>query len=114
MREWQELADWLREEFANAGVSIINLTIEDDGMTGTLSLGDTVMVDLNQTILSPPGIFILWDGLALMARRIEYLHGSTSPSVRIICDNARYASRELPMEKVPVVGRVVGRWQRVG
>lgn len=82
-------------------------------MEPTLQPGDKVIVDLARTTPSPPGVFAVHDGLALVAKRLEYIEGSDPPMVRISSDNGRYDAYKRTVDEVRVVGRIMGRWQRL-
>ena len=56
----------------------------------------------------PPGIFVLNDGMGLVAKRLEHVPMSEPPRVRIISYNHQYAPYECTAEEVNIVGRV--RW----
>jgi hypothetical protein len=45
-----------------------------------------VLVDLGRRSPTPPGIFVLHDGMGLVAKRLEYIPNSDPPRVRIISD----------------------------
>ena len=51
----------------------------------------------------PPGIFVLFDGLGLVAKWLEHVANSDPPTVRTISDNPVYAPHERS-----AVGRI--RW----
>lgn len=55
-----------------------------------------------------PGIFVLFDGLGLVAKRLEHVVNSDPPTVRIISDNPLYAPYERSAEEVNIIGRI--RW----
>ena len=77
-------------------------------MLPTLEDGDTVLVDMNQRTPTPPGVFVLHDGMGLVAKRLEHVPMSDPPRLRIISDNPHYAPYECMAEEVNVVGRI--RW----
>ena len=81
-------------------------------MLGTLNPGEKVLVDFRDTVASPPGIFVVWDGLGLVLKRVEFLAQSDPPKVRITSDNARYQPYERILEEAYIQGRVIGSWQR--
>ena len=45
-------------------------------MMPTLHDGDIVLVDLGRRTPTPPGVFVLYDGMGLLAKRVEH----TSPT----------------------------------
>lgn len=65
--------------------------VEGDSMSPTLLDGDTVLVDMTRRAPNPPGIFVLDDGMGLVAKRLEYVPNSDPPSVRVISDNGFYS-----------------------
>ncbi len=55
----------------------------------------------------PPGIFVIWDGMGLVAKRIEHVPHSEPPRVVLKSLNPEYDSYERSVEEVRVVGRAV-------
>lgn len=83
-----------------------------DSMLGTINPGEKVFVNLGDTVPSPPGIFVVWDGLALVLKRIEFIANSDPPMVTISSDNPRYKPYDRLVGEAYIQGRVVGSWQR--
>ena len=54
-------------------------------MMPTLHDGDIVLV--GRRTPTPPGVFVLYDGMGLVAKRVEHITNSDPPRVRIISDN---------------------------
>ena len=63
-----------------------------------------------QTIPTPPGVYVLWDGYGLVLKRVEILQGTSPAMLRIKSINPVYAEYERPMDDVQINGRVVGKW----
>jgi transcriptional regulator with XRE-family HTH domain len=84
------------------------MRIEGDSMHPTLQEGDLVLVNTGRRQPSPPGIFILFDGMALVAKRLELTGDAGQPRVRVRSDNPAYETYERPLEAISIVGRV--RW----
>lgn len=82
--------------------------VEGDGMRLALEDGDTVLVDMNQKSPMPPGIFVLHDGMGLVAKRLEHIPNSDPPAVQVISDNALYSAYERTSDEINIVGRI--RW----
>jgi len=53
------------------------MPIYNNSMVPLFEHDDTVMLDCSQTHPSPPGIFILDDGVGLVAKRIEIIPSTT-------------------------------------
>jgi phage repressor protein C with HTH and peptisase S24 domain len=77
-------------------------------MMPTLHDGDIVLVDLGRRAPTPPGIFVLHDGMRLVAKRLEHIPNNDPPRVRIISDNPLYKPYEGGGEEVNIIGRI--RW----
>lgn len=100
-------AGWLRTRFGADAADLRLWQMTGDHMRPSLLPGDTVLVDITQTQPSPPGMFLVFDGVALVARRLEYLPGSNPPAVRLIADNPHYATFEHELDALRVLGRIV-------
>lgn len=111
--EWRLPTEWLRQEVRGDLKQIRIITLEGDSMAGTLEAGDKVVVDLNRTLPSPPGLFVVYDGVALVAKRLEYLEEMDPPRIRITSDNPKYRAYERTVDEVKIAGRIMGRWQRL-
>jgi hypothetical protein len=57
---------------------------------------------------TPPGIFVLDDGMGLVAKRLEHIPNSDPPAVRVISDNKLYPEYERTAEEIRIIGRI--RW----
>lgn len=93
-----------------AGIAV--LEVVGDSMLGTLNPGEKVFVNTADTSPTPPGIFVVWDGMGLVLKRVEYIPHSDPPRVRIISDNKAYQPYERLLDEAYIQGRVVGSWQR--
>ncbi|MDX2072997.1 MAG: S24 family peptidase [Alphaproteobacteria bacterium] len=99
--------DWIRRKLCVSPADLRILTISGDGMAPTLCNGDIVLVDTSKKHPSPPGIFILFDGVGLAAKRLELLAQADWPKLRVIYDNPHYSTYEAPLAEHNIVGRVV-------
>lgn len=109
---------WLRAELSARPAELRIITIEGDSMLSDpprrddLEPGDKVIVNIADRSPTPPGIFIVHDGLGLVAKRVHYLPDSDPPAIRITSNNERYPDYERSLDEAHVLGRIVGRWQR--
>ena len=83
------------------------ITISGDSMAPTLEDGDMVMVDTGRTSPSPPGIFILDDGVGLVAKRVDAVPNSFPQQLRLSSDNPAYSNYQRRIDEVRILGRVV-------
>lgn len=79
-----------------------------DSMEPTLLEGGTVPVDMARRTPNPPGAFVIRDGIAAVAKRLEHVPNSDPPRVRTTAGNPRYAPCEGVADEINVVGRI--RW----
>jgi phage repressor protein C with HTH and peptisase S24 domain len=102
------LARWVRETLKVQPDDLRIMRVEGDSMEPTLLDHDTVLVDLTKKTPSPPGIFVLHDGMGLVAKRVEIVPRSEPLRLRIVSDNSRYAAYDVTIDEANIVGRI--RW----
>ena len=112
--EVEEAADtWLfadpliRHEFRARPEDLRMISVDGDSMEPVLSSGDRILIDVSLKIPVPPGIFVIWDGMGLVAKRIEHVPHSEPPKVVLKSLNPDYDSYERLAEEIRVVGRAV-------
>lgn len=84
--------------------------IKGDSMAPVLESGDEILIDVSDTIPSPPGIFMVWDGYGLVARHVEPVYDADPPAVRLIPANAVYKTIERTVgdgAETRIYGRIV-------
>jgi hypothetical protein len=84
-----------------------------DSMVPTLVPGQRVMVHLQDRRASPPGIFVLWDGLGAVIKRVEHIAHSDPPTLRITSDNKAYPPYERRAADAHILGRVISACSRL-
>lgn len=99
---------WIKNGLKASPSQLRIMTVEGDSMEPTLFDGDTVLVDMTRKAPSPPGIFVLDDGMGLVAKRLQHVPNSDPPAVRVISDNKHYPEYERSSEEINIVGRI--RW----
>lgn len=107
-RDYHFRRAWIRDRLKAAPSMLRVMSVEGDSMTPTLLDGDTVLVDMNQKSPKPPGVFVLNDGMGLVAKRLEYIPMSDPPRIRITSDNPQYSPYECLADEINIIGRV--RW----
>lgn len=99
---------WIRDRLRARPSQLRIMHVEGDSMTPTLHDGDAVLVDMSRKSPNPPGIFVLDDGMGLVAKRLEHIPNSDPPAVRVMSDNPVYSPYERTAEEIHIVGRI--RW----
>lgn len=79
-----------------------------DSTEPRLKDGDIVLVDMGRAVPTPPGVFVLHDGIGLVVKRLEHIPNSKPPIVNVISDNKTYLAYERTADEVNIIGRV--RW----
>jgi phage repressor protein C with HTH and peptisase S24 domain len=108
--EWQFPRELVKIATNSPVERIKILTIVGDSMVPTYNPVEKVMVDTGDTRPTPPGIFVVWDGLGFVVKRVEYMAHSDPPRVRITSDNPKYAPYERVLGEAYIQGRVLGKW----
>jgi phage repressor protein C with HTH and peptisase S24 domain len=112
-------ATWLfpeavvRHEFRAAPSDLHIVTIDGDSMEPLLSTGDRILIDSSQRVPVPPGIFVIWDGMGIVAKRVEHVPNSEPPKVVIKSINPEYQTYERDAEEVNIIGRVIWAAKRL-
>ncbi len=99
---------WIKGNLKASPSQLRIMHVEGDSMAPTLLDGDTVLVDMTRRAPNPPGIFVLDDGMGLVAKRLEHVPNSDPPAVRVISDNGFYSPYERSAEEIHIIGRI--RW----
>ena len=103
----------IRHEFRARPADLRMITIDGDSMEPLLASGDRILIDTSQRVPVPPGIFVIWDGMGLVAKRIEHEPNSEPPKVVIKSVNPEYDTYERDAEEVHITGRVVWTSRRL-
>ncbi|QDH17438.1 S24 family peptidase [Swingsia samuiensis] len=86
------------------------IRVAGDSMEPDYVAGDRILVDTGHVIPSPAGVYVLWDGLGVVLKRVEIVMGSDPKRIRIMSINPAYPAYELLLDEVKINGRVVGKW----
>ena len=89
------------------------ITIDGDSMEPLLASGDRIVIDTSQRVPAPPGIFVIWDGMGLVAKRIEHEPNSDPSIVKIKSVNPEYETYERGADEVHIIGRVIWTSRRL-
>jgi hypothetical protein len=111
LAEWQVPSGIVRGYSTAPANELRIITVMGDSMEPTLQPGQRVLVDTGDRMPSPPGVFVVWDGLGLVVKRIQVLPHSEPPRVRITSDNAKYDAYERTLDEAYIQGRVIGQWR---
>ena len=109
--EWQIPVELVRSQTDAAIGALRIIRVLGDSMLPDYRPGQRVLVNTDDRLPSPPGVFVVWDGFGLVIKRLEIIPYSDPPTVRLISANPSYGTYERPLADVMVNGRVMGSWQ---
>jgi transcriptional regulator with XRE-family HTH domain len=109
--EWQMPSEVVRYYSSAPATDLRFITVLGDSMEPTLQPGQRVLVDTGDRTPTPPGIFVVWDGLGLVVKRVQALAHSEPIRVRITSDNPKYEGYERALTEAYIQGRVIGQWR---
>jgi phage repressor protein C with HTH and peptisase S24 domain len=109
--EWQVPSGVVRGYSTAPATEMRIITVMGDSMEPALLPGQRVLVDTGDRKPSPPGIFVVWDGLGLVIKRVQMVPHSEPPRVKITSDNVKYETYERTLEEAYIQGRVIGQWR---
>ena len=102
-----------REAYGISSSRIRIIPVKGNSMEPRLWPGQRVMVDIEDQTPSPPGVFVIWDGLALVLKYVEVVPNSEPLRVRISSANKDFMAYERTLDEAHINGRVVGVWARM-
>lgn len=110
------LAEWsLPEDLVRAhttpGRHLALIRVEGNSMEPEYHPGDRVLVDLSRRKPSPPGEFVIWDGMGLVLKRVELVPNVEPKRIRLMSINPGYTPYEVDLDEHTIVARVIGKWQ---
>ena len=109
--EWQVPTEIVRGYSTAPAAELRIITVMGDSMEPTLMPGQRVLVDTGDRVPSPPGVFVVWDGLGLVVKRLQVLPHSDPTRVKITSDNGKYDPYERTVDEAYIQGRVIGQWR---
>lgn len=104
---WMFPESVVRHEFRAQPEDLRIITVEGDSMEPLLGSGDRIVVDTSRQLPVPPGVFVIWDGMGLVAKRVEHIPHSKPTKLAIRSVNPDYPAYERLAEEVHIIGRVV-------
>ncbi len=79
------------------------------GAPGSIYPGDRVICIVTDRRPSPPGPFLVWDGIGLVVKLVEIVPRSDPPRIRLSSRNPNYSPYEATDGEAYILGRVKGR-----
>jgi len=108
-QSWTMPASVLKGRTKAAPDKVRIFAVQDNAMAPDLVAGEQVLVDLSDQTPSPPGIFVISDGMAPLIRQCEYVPHSSPPSVKLSTISGRFEARIVPVSAAGLTGRVIAK-----
>lgn len=108
--QWRIPSDVLRAQTTAAHQSLCIIRVYGDSMEPLYRPGDRVLVDMSDRVPTPPGVFVLWDGLGTVLKRVEHIPYSDPPMLKLVSSNPDYETYSKTLGEVSINGRVIGKW----
>lgn len=105
---WGLPFEWLRGEMHVTDVTNLAI-VQVDTPCAPFEFGDRIIIDRNSTKVSPPGPFMIWDGVGAVVAHVSVVPSGRKPTARVKTDQDTYESE---IEKLTVIGRVRGVWKK--
>lgn len=103
---------YLQKDFAakfnSVSADLRVLRVQGDSMQPTLLHNDVILVDLTKKSPTPPGVFVVHDGIGVTIKRLECVSGAVeAPMLNIHSDNPHYASYSGRQADLRIIGRAI-------
>ncbi|MFN3826826.1 MAG: hypothetical protein ACK4NR_04295 [Micavibrio sp.] len=105
--EWVMPAGLLAARTKAAPEQIRIFTVRDKTMEPDFMSGAQVLVDLSDRLPSPPGVFVVSDGVGHILRHCDFVPGESPAQIQI--SSHKGSSFRLPADKADITGRVIAR-----
>jgi hypothetical protein len=110
--EWQVPGDWAESFNSPDGRDLIVFTVVGNSMSPDFPPGTKVLVNAADRVPSPPGPFVVYDGMSVVIKLVNYVPFSEPPTVRLTSRDPAYPPYERTLDEAYIQGRVVGHWAR--
>lgn len=108
--EWQVPADWVSSVPAPGEKRLFIIPVLGKSMSPDFNPGDRVLVNWADRRPSPAGAFVVWDGISLVIKLVNYIPHSSPPRVQLISRDRDIPTYERNLDEAYIQGRVVGKW----
>ncbi len=105
---WSFPPSFVREQLRTSPERLLVVEVTGDSMAPTIASGEQVIIDTAHTTPSPDGLYAIRDPLkSVVVRRLQILRASRPARAKVLFDNPKHPSEEIPLEELEIVGKVV-------
>ena len=106
--DWTLPASFVTNRLQTSAKNLLVIEAEGDAMAPTITPGDKVIVDTSHKTPSPDGLYAIRDSFEnMVVRRLQVLRAARPSRVKIISDNAKHATEEVPLDEIEVAGKAL-------
>lgn len=117
IRSWWEVPDTYLFELKMHRTNARIIEVQGDSMydpalpgaPGSIYPGDRLIIDTGDRQPSPPGPFVVWDGMGVVVKMVEVLPNTDPLRLRMLSRNPHYSPYEVLEEESRIIGRVRAR-----
>lgn len=110
---WSFPLGWVRHALKSQPAALRIVGVDGDAMEPAFRSGDFLLIDTDRQAPSPPGVFVIFDGVGLIARSLEFLPNSAPPVVLIRSPGGQIRDLEVPLDDIKIIGRAVWHARRL-
>lgn len=108
---WQVPRDWVEQIPSPDGRDLYIFRVIGNSMAPDFPAKSRVLVNAADRLPSPPGPFVIYDGMSFVIKLVSYNRNSSPPTVTISSRDPAYPAEIVPLSELHIQGRVVGRWE---
>jgi hypothetical protein len=110
---WSFPLGWVQHVLKSQPAALRVVNVDGDAMEPSFRSGDQLLIDTDRRAPSPPGVFVIFDGVGLIPRSLEFLPNSEPPVVLIHASSDLVRDVEVPLVNVQIIGRAVWHARRL-
>jgi len=111
LSQWQIPTSYFEDDIKSEAINIIR--VKGDAMSPEINSGDRVLIDTNDVVPSPSGLFVLCDNSGYLIRRCETIINSKPVKIEISASNPSYKSNNISLKDIKIIGRVISHIRKL-
>lgn len=105
---WIFPPSFVNNQLKTSTKQLVIVEAEGDSMAPTIMSGEKVIVDTGHKTPSPDGLYAIRDSFdKVIVRRLQLLRAAQLSRIKLISDNPKHATEEVPLIDVEVVGKAL-------
>ena len=109
---WHWPENMIRHEAGASPEDLRILRVRGNSMEPEMRDGDRIVVDVSRRLPATGETFVLWDGIGLVVKHVEAVHGEATdeaepPRLRLISANPAYAPYSCLVQDAHILGKVL-------